>query len=123
MKMYEQPSRIVVGALLKRARFENGSIQREIAIDLGLPNPNFLSMIESGRHSVPAKRLIDVGKAYCLKKFEILAIVKLTSPDLWETVLECTRQIGLTQDGCKDLNAKVDDVIEAITCDPDIKIV
>lgn len=123
MKKSEQNSRIIVGGLLKRAKLENGAVHREIAIELGLRNPNFLSMIESGRYAVPKKRLIDVGIAYRLQRMEILAIVKLTSPDLWQTVRCCTQQIGMAKDEWDALDLKIDEVIGSISCDPDIRVV
>lgn len=117
MKKYEQNSRVMVGALLKRAKLESGSVHREIAIELGLRNPNFLSMIESGRYAVPKKRLIDVGVAYRLPRLEILAIVKLTAPDLWETVGCCTQLIGMAKDQWEELGVKIDEVIGSVACE------
>ena len=114
MKKYEQNSRTMVGALLKRAKLENGFIHREIAIELGLPSYNLLSMIECGRNSVPIKRLIDVGAAYRLRRLEVLAIVKLTIPDLWQIVRCCNLQVGMSQERWDELDAKIDEVIDSI---------
>lgn len=120
MKKYEQNSKVIVGALLQRSRLENGAFQREIAIELGLPSYNFLSMIESGRNAVPTKRLVDFGAAYRLRRLEILAIVKLTSPDLWQTVRCCTKEIGMAQGQWEELDTKIDEVIGSIACEQDI---
>ena len=46
--MNESIAKAIIGNMLKRARIENKLVQREMAVEVGLANPNYLSMIEKG---------------------------------------------------------------------------
>ncbi len=118
----KQAGKAIVGRMLRRKRISNGEFQRHIAIDLGLANPSYLSMIENGTHPVPLKRLIDFGEAYKLERTETLAIVKLTSPEIWATLLNCIKVIGMNLNETKELDKEIDFIIEQAAIEADIKL-
>jgi len=110
--MNEQIGKAIVGNMLRRAREENGYAQRDIAVSLGLVNPNYLSMIEKGTHAIPIKRLWDFVTSYRLSKIHGLAAVKLVNNDVWSTVMMALSAAGMSDAKIKDLQLKVDGVIE-----------
>lgn len=110
--MNEQIAKAIVGSMLREVRLERGTSQRDIAVDLGLANPNYLSMIEKGTHAVPIKRLIDFGQSYRLSKTETLSIVKLTTPDIWSTVLSCLKLVGVEDAEIARIDKEVDGSIK-----------
>jgi len=98
MNISEQVGKVIVGDLLRRRRLDQGALQRDLAIDLGMANPNYLSMIEKGTHTIPVRRLGDFIKVYSLDKLEGLAIIRLTSHDVWYATKEALK---LTENGEK----------------------
>lgn len=57
-QLLTEPSQIVAAR-----RLELSLTQGELARKLGYPNPNFISMLESGKSGVPVERAIDFAKA------------------------------------------------------------
>ncbi len=74
----------LVGALLKAKRFEQEKSQRDIAKQVGFPNPTFLSAIESGTCKIPIKKFHLLLKAYGLSKSFEMEILKLMHPDIFD---------------------------------------
>jgi hypothetical protein len=88
-----------------------GALQRDLAIDLGMANPNYLSMIEKGTHTIPVRRLGDFITVYSLDKLEGLAIIRLTSHDVWYATMEALK---LTKNGAstvKKINSETEKLI------------
>lgn len=76
-------SHATIGAMLKAHREEIGISQRDIANILKYRSVNFISMLESGRSSIPLNRIVDVINAYQLGNEMALIIIKFLHPDVW----------------------------------------
>lgn len=74
---------ILVGKILKAMREKNGETQLSIAINMGYQNSNFIYLIEQGRASIPAGKLLDFLRAYKASDLFTAACVRLLYPDLW----------------------------------------
>lgn len=111
--MNEQIGKVIVGSMLRKSRETNGYAQRDVAITLGLANPNYLSMIEKGTHTIPIKRLWDFINAYRLSKTHGLAVIKMTNEDIWTTIIMGVEACMASKAKVEELKTKVDEIIEA----------
>jgi len=111
--MNQTIAKAIIGNMLRRTRIDNGHAQREVAMELGLPNPNYLSMIEKGTNFIPLRRLWDFVDAYRLTKPQGLAAVKLSDEEMWKTVTKALLVAGVSQKKIKDITADVEEVIKA----------
>lgn len=113
MNISEQFGKVIVGDLLRRRRDAMGALQRDLAVNLGMANPNYLSMIEKGTHTIPVRRLGDFIREFSLEKIEGLAIIRLTSHDVWYATIEA---LMLTKNGesvAKKINKDTEKLIRA----------
>ena len=110
--MNETIAKAILGNMLRRSRIDSGHSQREVAAELGLPNPNYLSMIEKGTNFIPVKRLWDFVDAFRLNKFQGLAVVKLCNEDMWKTICKGLLAGGLTSKQVTKLADEVNSTIK-----------
>jgi len=75
-----------IGAILKAKREEQNKSQRDVALELGYRNVNFISMIESGRSNPPLSRMSDICRVYDMEPEFLPMMVRLIYPETWEVV-------------------------------------
>ena len=85
-----------IGLILKMFRERNNILQNQIAEKLGYVNLNFISMVETGKSSVPLARLEEFQKAYGAPAELIPIMLKYLYPETWNIFL-------LSLGKCKDL--------------------
>jgi transcriptional regulator with XRE-family HTH domain len=93
-----------IGALLKAKREGIYKSQRDIALELGYRNINFISMIESGRSSPPLSRLPDIAKAYDLSEDFTLVMLKKLYPDSFDALRYILKCLNLKPNAEKELD-------------------
>jgi transcriptional regulator with XRE-family HTH domain len=111
--MNDMIAKAIIGNMLKVSRMDNGYSQKDIAITLGLPNANYLSMIEKGTNYIPIKRIWDFTSAYRLSKYQGLAALKLTNEDMWDTLIVGMRVCSVTDTDISEVESRVEEVINA----------
>lgn len=65
------------GKFLRKLRIDNGELLKDMAIKLNV-TPSFLSMVETGKRSVPKKWKEEIEKSYSLslkQKEELISIL------------------------------------------------
>ncbi|MHA6324551.1 helix-turn-helix domain-containing protein [Roseivivax sp. CAU 1753] len=62
--------------------------QREIAVEAGFTNPNFLSMLKNGQNKLPLDRVLDLAKALETDpaRLFLLALCQRSNESTYETV-------------------------------------
>ena len=75
-----------IGAILKAKREDQNTSQRDVALELGYRNVNFISMIESGRSNPPLSRLSDICRIYGMEPEFLPLMVKMIYPETWEVI-------------------------------------
>ena len=108
MEISEQIGKVIVGNMLRKMRLETGALQRDLAVDLEMANPNYLSMIEKGTHTIPVRRLGDFTRVYKLDKIDSMCVIRLTSSDVWYAVLDALKM----QDNGEKIVAKLEKATE-----------
>ncbi len=67
---------------------DSGKAQRQIAKEMGLPKPNFLSMLRAGE-KLPTRRIPAFAKAVGVEPIELIRVVmREDRPDDWKAIEE-----------------------------------
>jgi transcriptional regulator with XRE-family HTH domain len=81
-------SEVTIGTFLKKMREKNNLSQKEVAGSLNYKNINFISMVENDVSKIPVNRIMDFVKAYRLKPFLGLVIVREVYGEIWKAMIE-----------------------------------
>lgn len=119
--MTPETAKLIVGHMLRRQRLTLGFTLREMSILLGLPNPNYLSMIEKGTNFIPLRRLWDFVDVYRLDKISGLAILKLNSEDMWDSLVQGLKVCGVEGRKIQELSDQVKRTIAFATADDTVQ--
>lgn len=80
-------NKVYVGSILKAFRETNELSQRDVALNLGYANINFISMIETGRSSPPIGKIGEIVRAVQADTALITVVLKYLYPDAWNSLI------------------------------------
>jgi transcriptional regulator with XRE-family HTH domain len=96
----QKDGRVMMGNILKKIRKNNDLSQVEVSKRLSLSNPNFISIIESGKSAPPKNKIFKFANAYDADVLLSFALLKYTMNDWWQLWLEV--QAHLSEEGWPD---------------------
>ncbi len=110
---------ISVAAFITQSIAASGKTQSEVARDIGLPNPNAVSMLTTGNLKLPLNRIGSIARALDVNAAHLLRIVlREYTPDLLEVIEQVLERPLLSTN-----EARIIECVRAISGDRDLPFI
>ncbi|MBF0101891.1 MAG: helix-turn-helix transcriptional regulator [Desulfobacterales bacterium] len=91
---------VIMGHIFREYRERMGRSQAEICKMIGYKNPNYITMVETGRTKLPINKVLLAAKKYDLGKYGVPFLVKMLYPEVWSIILQ------ILKDNSEDIKSK-----------------